>query len=116
RQPDRWGEYAPAIARWEALTRPAPEPTEQDWERWERQKRSRLASKKPAGMRGSIRFILDGPPHRLSPRFVEWMMGLPDGWVTDPAIWEGMKLSTARSAQLTALGNGVVPQQAAAAL
>lgn len=36
------------------------------------------------------------------------MMGLPDGWVTDvPGI--------TRNAQLHALGNGVVPQQAAAA-
>lgn len=37
------------------------------------------------------------------------MMGLPDGWVTDvPDI--------SRNDQLKALGNGVVPQQAAAAL
>ena len=43
-------------------------------------------------------------------------MGLPSGWVTDPAIWEGVKPSTARNAQLKALGNGVVPQQAATAL
>lgn len=43
---------------------------------------------------------------RLSVRFVEWMMGLPDGWVTDP----GLGLS--RAQQLTMLGNGVVPQQA----
>ena len=43
-------------------------------------------------------------------------MGLPSGWVTDPAIWEDMKPSTARNAQLKALGNGVVPQQAAAAI
>lgn len=35
-------------------------------------------------------------------------MGLPDGWVTDVPI--------SRNAQLKALGNGVVPQQAAAAL
>jgi hypothetical protein len=35
-------------------------------------------------------------------------MGLPDGWVTGCGI--------SRSAQLRALGNGVVPQQAAAAL
>jgi len=87
---DSFGDYAPAIARWEAiLGRPAPAPTE------------------PTGKGGA---------HRLSARFVEWLMGLPDGWVTDPAIWEGMKLSTARNAQLKALGNGVVPQQAAAAL
>jgi DNA (cytosine-5)-methyltransferase 1 len=46
---------------------------------------------------------------RLSPQFVEWMMGLPEGWVTDVP---GLK----RNQQLKALGNGVVPQQAAAAL
>lgn len=45
---------------------------------------------------------------RLSARFVEWMMGLPDGWVT------GVPIS--RSAQLRALGNGVVPQQASTVL
>ncbi|WP_405933813.1 DNA cytosine methyltransferase [Streptomyces sp. NBC_00827] len=46
---------------------------------------------------------------RLSPRFVEWMQGLPPGWVTGtPGL--------GRPAQLTALGNGVVPQQAARAL
>jgi DNA (cytosine-5)-methyltransferase 1 len=45
---------------------------------------------------------------RLAPAFVEWMMGLPAGWVTDvPTI--------PRAAQLKALGNGVVPQQGAAA-
>jgi hypothetical protein len=27
RQPAKWGEYEPAIRRWEAVTRPAPEPT-----------------------------------------------------------------------------------------
>jgi DNA (cytosine-5)-methyltransferase 1 len=37
------------------------------------------------------------------------MMGLPAGWVTDvPGL--------TRNQQLKALGNGVVPQQAAAAL
>jgi DNA (cytosine-5)-methyltransferase 1 len=46
---------------------------------------------------------------RLSPLFVEWMMGLPAGWVTDVP---GMS----RAQQLKALGNGVVPQQAYAAL
>ena len=50
----------------------------------------------------------NGDP-RLAPRFVEWMQGLPDGWVTDvPGL--------SRNAQLKALGNGVVPQQAVAAL
>ena len=37
-------------------------------------------------------------------------MGLPVGHVTDPAI------GLTRNQQLKALGNGVVPQQAAAAL
>lgn len=47
--------------------------------------------------------------HRLSPALTEWMMGLPDGWVTNvPTI--------SRNDQLKACGNGVVPQQAAAAL
>lgn len=46
---------------------------------------------------------------RLSPAFVEWMQGLPAGHVTGlPGI--------PRGAQLKALGNGVVPQQAAAAI
>ena len=46
---------------------------------------------------------------RLSPAFTEWLMGLPDGWVTDtPGL--------TRPAMLRALGNGVVRQQAAAAL
>jgi DNA (cytosine-5)-methyltransferase 1 len=38
------------------------------------------------------------------------MMGLPPGWVTDPSI------GISRNDQLKALGNGVVPQQAALAL
>jgi len=78
-----WGDYGPAIARWEhVIGRPAPAPTE-------------------PGRTGNP---------RLAPRFVEWMMGLPDGHVTDPAI------GISRNDQLKALGNGVVPQQAALAL
>ena len=46
---------------------------------------------------------------RLEPAFVEWMQGLPPGWVT---ATEGL----GHPAQLTALGNGVVPQQATRAL
>jgi DNA (cytosine-5)-methyltransferase 1 len=38
------------------------------------------------------------------------MMGLPEGWVTDPAI------GISRNDQLKACGNGVVPAQAKAAL
>jgi DNA (cytosine-5)-methyltransferase 1 len=78
-----WGDYGSAIARWErVIGRPAPAPTE-------------------LGRTGNP---------RLAPRFVEWMMGLPDGWVTDPSI------GISRNDQLKALGNGVVPQQAALAL
>ena len=78
-----WGRYAAAIERHEvAFGRPAPSPTE------------------PSPRTGKP---------RLSPRFVEWMMGLPDGWVTDvPGLTRGQ--------QLRALGNGVVPAQAYAAL
>ncbi|WP_344029053.1 DNA cytosine methyltransferase [Streptomyces luteireticuli] len=46
---------------------------------------------------------------RLNPALVEWMMGLPVGHVTAvPGL--------SRTAQLKALGNGVVPHQAAAAI
>ena len=53
---------------------------------------------------------LQRPPHtldlnnKLNPQFVEYMMGLPKGWVTD--------LDISKSQQLKILGNGVVPQQA----
>ncbi|MEW2578401.1 DNA cytosine methyltransferase [Streptomyces syringium] len=46
---------------------------------------------------------------RLSPVFTEWLMGLPDGWVTNtPGL--------PRAAMLRALGNGVVRLQAATAI
>ena len=45
---------------------------------------------------------------RLSPAFSEWLMGLPAGFVTDLGLPYG--------AQHRAIGNGVVPQQAEAAL
>ena len=45
---------------------------------------------------------------KLNAKFVEYMMGLPDGWVTD--------IGLSRSQQLKILGNGVVPQQAEYAL
>jgi len=47
---------------------------------------------------------------RLAARFVEWLMGLDDGHVT------GVDLELPRTAQLRILGNGVVPQQAHAAV
>jgi DNA (cytosine-5)-methyltransferase 1 len=79
---DPWGEYGAAVRRWERLLgRSAPPPT-------------------LVGPRGGT---------ALSPRFVEWMQGLPDGWVT--AV-PGLEDTDA----LRLLGNGVVPQQAAAAL
>lgn len=75
-----WGAYELAITRWQQIMRRnAPRPTE-------------------PGPNG----------HRLAPRFVEWMMGLPAGWVTEVDI--------PRNAQLKALGNGCVPQQVAAAV
>lgn len=77
--------YAPAIARWEHTTgRQAPPPTNPP----------RRAGGKP----------------QLSARFVEWLMGLPDGHVTGP------DLGLSRERQLRMLGNGVVPQQAALAV
>jgi DNA (cytosine-5)-methyltransferase 1 len=77
-----WREYEAAIRRAEvAFGRPAPAPTEPG---------------------------RNGQP-RLSPAFVEWLMGLPAGHVTDPAI------GLSRNDELKALGNGVVPPQAAAA-
>lgn len=110
----RFRQYAPAVARWESiLGRPAPDPTE------------------ATGKGGAA---------RLSPRFVEWMMGLPDGWVTGESVeaWRarlqqrraggdtrpvGHRGSVARRTMpisrndaLKALGNGVVPHQAAAAV
>jgi DNA (cytosine-5)-methyltransferase 1 len=45
---------------------------------------------------------------KLNAQFVEYMMGLPIGWVTD--------LEISRAQQLKILGNGVVPQQAFHAL
>jgi DNA (cytosine-5)-methyltransferase 1 len=45
---------------------------------------------------------------KLNPVYVEYMMGLPKGWVTD--------LCLSRTQKLKMLGNGVVPQQAYYAL
>lgn len=85
-----WGDYAPAIIRAEhAVGRPAPSPT------------------LPTGRDGKA---------QLSTRFEEWMMMLPDGWVTNPAIWDGVKPSTARNDQVRLLGNGIVPAQMAEAV
>jgi hypothetical protein len=77
-----WGKFEPVVKHWEQVTgMEAPAPTE------------------PDGKDGA---------HRLSSKFTEWMMGLPQGWVT------GLGLS--RKDELKACGNGVVPQQAELAL
>ncbi|MEY9864148.1 DNA (cytosine-5)-methyltransferase 1 [Catenulispora sp. GAS73] len=76
-----WAEYTAAVRRWEALTRPAPAALEPN-------------------TRGDM---------RLSARFVEWMMGLPDGFVVDVP-------DLPRTAKFRILGDGVVPQQAVEAL
>lgn len=57
-----------------------------------------------------VRMDGKGGKARLNPELTEWMMGWPAGHVTDPAI------GLSRAEQLKACGNGVVPQQAAAAL
>jgi hypothetical protein len=49
----------------------------------------------------------EGP--RPAPGFVEWLMGLPTGWVTDSD-------ELTQNQQITALGNGVLPLQAVSAL
>lgn len=45
---------------------------------------------------------------QVSSKFAEWFMGLPEGWVTD--------IGLSHAAEIRALGNGVVPQQGAAAI
>lgn len=105
RQPSRWGKYAAAIARWESITRPAPEPTNvTDGYLKMRAKRLARRDKRPVGMRGSLKVR-----RQLAARFSEWMMGVPLGWITDvPGV--------TRNEALKAAGNGVVPQQGAEAL
>jgi len=76
-----WGMFKPAIERWEkVIEREAPPATSKDAEGNE----------------------------RLSSKFAEWMMGLPDGWITDVGL--------TRNEELKAAGNGVCPQQAEMAL
>ena len=69
-----WGDYTPAVLRWTAaLGRTPPHPTEPG---------------------------RTGRP-RLAAAFVEWLMGLPLGWVTTTGI--------TRAAQIRTLGNGARP-------
>ncbi len=79
----RWGRFADAIARWERITgRTAPAPA----------------------------ILNESAGPRPAPPFVEWLMGLDAGWVTEPT------LGLTHAQQLTALGNGVLPTQASAAI
>jgi DNA (cytosine-5)-methyltransferase 1 len=77
-----WAAYQPAIERWErVLGRAATAPT-------------------VLGARGA---------RRLNPAFVEWMQGVPEGWVTEvPRI--------TRNQMIKLLGNAPVPHQITAAL
>ena len=78
-----WGRYASAVERWESvLATAAPAPTEPN------------KNNRP----------------RLKAAFSEWMMGWPEGWVTNPEI------GLSRAAQLKMIGNGVCQQQAVLAL
>jgi DNA (cytosine-5)-methyltransferase 1 len=88
---DRWGRYAAAVRRWErAIGRPAPTPTTPN---------------------------RNGNP-RLAPAFVEWMMGYPEGWVTEYMVTDADPRPGAltRTDALRCFGNSVCPQQLAAAL
>ena len=71
-----------------------------DWGKWE-----------PAVRRWEAIRQVEAPPPlidgKLNQWFVEWMMGLPTGWVCD--------VIEHRTPALKMLGNGVVPQQAALA-
>lgn len=82
-----WDRYGPAVARHEhAFGRPVPTP------------------------------VVDAPTTEagvaLSAEFVEWMMGYPQGWVTDLFDW---RTPSGRRAALRLLGNSVVPACATAA-
>jgi DNA (cytosine-5)-methyltransferase 1 len=66
---------------------------------------SRFVSRREMSLQTIPPTLVDG---KLNAKFVEYMMGLPEGWVTD--------LDLSRSQQLKMLGNGVVPQQAHYAL
>jgi len=78
----RWNGEQEAIERWQSiLGREAPEP------------------------------LITGPrgAPKLNARFTEWMMGLPDGWVTDVQ-------GVTREQAIEVCGNGVVPHQAVQAM
>ncbi|AOT24731.1 DNA methylase [Mycobacterium phage Stasia] len=87
-----WGKFEPAIRRWEGIVgREVPTPTEPN---------------------------KNGNP-RLNAAFSEWMMGWEEGWVTDliePSGRRAPEGKISRTAAMKIIGNGVVVQQAAAAI
>lgn len=90
---NRWGDYGQAVLTWAMVTKTVPPPLTIDY----------VATQ--ATLHPRFPDIRTG----TNPEFIEWMMGLPEGWVTAvPGL--------TRTQQVKALGNGVVPQQAATAL
>ena len=78
----RWRRYTDAIARWEHnIGRPTPAPA----------------------------LLNDADGLRPAPAFVEWLMGLPAGWVTDTD-------DLTQNQQISVLGNGALPLQAVSVL
>lgn len=88
-------QYGPRVAAWSLITGEPPLPT------------AEVIEYRDEELFGS-RF--PETRHGINPEFVEWMMGLPAGWVTSPDI------GLTRAQQLKAIGNGVCPQQAETAI
>lgn len=89
----RYGDYGEAVLTWAMVTQTVPPPLTIDYVA----QQTTLHPRFPDIRTGT------------NPEFIEWMMGLPEGWVTAvPGL--------TRTQQVKALGNGVVPQQAATAL
>lgn len=99
---ERSGRESPADTQGDGRNERRPEPA-QNWGRFT------LAIHRWGAVTGRRAPWATDDRNRLSPAFVEWLMGIPAGWVTDVP---GLN----RNAQLKALGNGVVPQQAEAAI
>lgn len=123
---DTFGPYAAAVAGWEPIVgRPAPDPAVAYTKRKRtgvdtsgsggQGRESASVGKRTVVRPGNGEADAEGVAaggelldKRLNTLFVEWMMGLPEGWVTDSGL--------SRHQQLKMLGNGVVPQQAEHAL
>lgn len=108
-QPSSDGAVTAAVeARWARLTRPAPPPVEGRETRpfarfdWAAHGYAHM------GEADAPDIVVDRA--YTNPAYIEWMMGLPEGHVTSPGV------GLSRAQQVKMLGNGVVPQQAAAAV